>query len=78
MIYYCMKVFHDSIMNSFGNILKYFEGYFIWAGNKSIYNNYKSQKLVITSDCAQELGKLKVLRCNVCVFGFVIFVLLFS
>lgn len=43
---------------------------------KSIPNNHKSQKLVITSYCVKE--KDKVLRCNFCVFGFVIFVLLLS
>ena len=45
---------------------------------KSIPNSHKSQKLVITSCCAKEQDKVKVLRCNFCVFGFVIFVLLLS
>lgn len=45
---------------------------------KSIPNKHKSQKLVITSYCAKEEDKVKVLRCSFCVFGFVIFVLLLS
>ena len=45
---------------------------------KSIPSNLKSQKLVITSYCVKEKDTVKVLRCNFCLFGFVIFVLLLS